>query len=188
MNEQADEIKLESYVPEAAEELVKQLASDHERWGNTWWYRPREGQEGRAFATFDNYRDQFEHAGVAMPWLKVMGGALIAWARENYPGALLTPGEMAPNDIRLVSYVPGFAELLKAQLASDDIYYGGTWRHSFRGGWVRQCFDYLETYRGYFFNFGEAVPWLKVAALAVIGWMRETHPETLCQIRTAQDE
>ena len=57
-----DQVLLEDFVDESAKELVKQLASDHERWGNTWRYRPREGQEERGFATFDNYLDRFKHA------------------------------------------------------------------------------------------------------------------------------
>ena len=94
---------------------------------------------------------------------------------------------MEEDQVLLEDYVDEFAPLVKAQLASDNIYYGGTWRHSFSSGWVQQFFDYLDCYRVGCLSFDEAVPWRKVAALAVIGWMRETHPETLCRIRMPQD-
>ena len=85
-----EDVRLESFVPEFAEALVQQLVSDYARWGDTWRHRPREGQEGRGFATFDNYYDRFQHAGVPIPWLKVAGEALIAYVREVHPEFLIT--------------------------------------------------------------------------------------------------
>lgn len=72
------------YLPEFVEELTKQLEKDNERWGNTWKERPIEGQELRTKARFNDYFDQFENAESPIPWMKVAGGALICWVRENY--------------------------------------------------------------------------------------------------------
>lgn len=71
------------YLPKFIEALTKQLQQDHERWGDTWKQRPREGQEERAYARFDDYHDQFVNAGVPLPWLKIAGECLIGWVREN---------------------------------------------------------------------------------------------------------
>jgi hypothetical protein len=62
--------------------LIGQLQDDEERWGDTWKKRPREGQEGRIFARFEDYKDQFENGGTPVPWLKIAGLALIALYRE----------------------------------------------------------------------------------------------------------
>lgn len=69
--------------------LDEQLRKDELRWGRTWMYRPVEGQEMRIKARFNDYFDQFERAGVPVPWLKVVGNAYIAWVRENHPEVLV---------------------------------------------------------------------------------------------------
>lgn len=83
------EILLLSILPEFADDLTAQLESDDERYGETWRYRLREGQEERIFADIDRYADQFRHGGQPVPWLKVAGLALIGWAREHHPEFLL---------------------------------------------------------------------------------------------------
>jgi len=71
------------YLPEFVTELTEQLKADQKRWGNTWMQRPREGQELRVKARYDDYFAQFVNAGVPVPWMKVVGEALIAWVRER---------------------------------------------------------------------------------------------------------
>lgn len=75
------------YLSRFAEELRLQLERDAQRWGETWLQRPKEGQEDRTRQIFNNYFDQFEQADTPVPWLKIAGGALICWAREqtDYP-------------------------------------------------------------------------------------------------------
>ena len=73
------------YLPGFVEALTEQLESDQKRWGDTWIMRTREGQEQRIEDDYHNYFDQFNHAGVPVPWLKVVGNAFIAWVRENNP-------------------------------------------------------------------------------------------------------
>ena len=80
--------KLIDYLGDFVTELTIQLNSDQRRWGDTWKYRPREGQEERIFIRYRDYYDQFINAGQPIPWLKVVGEAFIAWVRENHPEAL----------------------------------------------------------------------------------------------------
>ena len=77
------------YMWDFVVQLTKQLESDSVRFGDTWRYRSLEGQEERIEARFHDYFDQFHHAGVPVPWLKVAGNAFIAWVRENHPEALV---------------------------------------------------------------------------------------------------
>lgn len=71
------------YLPEFFKAITEQITKDNQRWGDTWKQRPREGQEDRAFARFNDYHDQFKNAGVPIPWMKIVGECLIAWVREN---------------------------------------------------------------------------------------------------------
>jgi len=80
--------ELIDFLDEFTDALRGQLARDQERWGNTWKHRPRENQEARAMARFQDYFDQWHNAGTPMPWLKIAGEALIAWVRENHPEEL----------------------------------------------------------------------------------------------------
>lgn len=73
------------YMDEFVAALMKQLRADHERWGATWRNRTKAGQELRTKERFDDYFDQFLHAGVPLPWLKIVGGAMIGWIREMHP-------------------------------------------------------------------------------------------------------
>ena len=77
--------KLVELLPEFLADLQKQLEEDFTRWQNTWQKRPKLGQELRTKARFQDYFDQFENAGIPVPWLKVGGEALICWAREKHP-------------------------------------------------------------------------------------------------------
>jgi len=79
---------LTEYLPEFFKELEEQLKSDEIRWGDTWKkrgliYKGRT-QEQRFFDWLDNVRDQYENKGNAVPWMKVVGEAMICWVRENY--------------------------------------------------------------------------------------------------------
>jgi len=72
------------FISEFSNALEEQLKSDHERYGDTWLQRFPEGQEARIWERIQTYFDQFRNAGVAIPWLKIAGLALIAWVRENH--------------------------------------------------------------------------------------------------------
>mgnify|MGYP003594077215 CR=1 FL=1 len=73
---------LKDYIPDLAKALAEQLDFDQNHWGDTWKKRERNGQELRTKARFDDYFDKFVNAGIPVPWLKIIGGALICWVRD----------------------------------------------------------------------------------------------------------
>lgn len=75
----------EEPLQELYDAMKRQLQSDDVRWGETWIKRTRKGQEERTILTFMNYFDQYRLAGVPIPWLKIIGNALICWYREQHP-------------------------------------------------------------------------------------------------------
>lgn len=77
--------KLIEYLPEFMKALEKQLESDQERWGDTWKNRPLENQEWRTFMRYASYYDDLIKHECPIPWLKIAGGAMICWVRENCP-------------------------------------------------------------------------------------------------------
>lgn len=78
------------YVPEFVEALKEQLEKDERAWGDTWLHRPIEGQEERTVSRYNDYFDMYFKGGVPVPWLKVIGGALINWIREQHPEIMLS--------------------------------------------------------------------------------------------------
>lgn len=78
------------FLDEFCKQLREQLLDDDARWGETWRHRTREGQEQRIQDDYNNYFDQFNHAEVPVPWLKVVGNAYIAWVRESHPDVLIS--------------------------------------------------------------------------------------------------
>lgn len=77
------------FLDEFITALRRQLKADAMRWGNTWFNRTKEGQEKRTRARYNDYFDRFEHGSVPVPWLKIVGGALICWIREQHPELFL---------------------------------------------------------------------------------------------------
>lgn len=82
-------MNLIDYLHETVDAVHEQLTKDHQRWGDTWKQRPRDGQEDRAFARFADYYDQYKNAGIPIPWVKIIGEAHIAMVRENHPEELV---------------------------------------------------------------------------------------------------
>lgn len=85
--------KVTDYIDEFVKELIEQLESDAKRWGDTWLQRGLKGQEKRTMERYRDYYDQFK-AGSPMPWMKIIGGALICWIREKHPEII----QCDPND------------------------------------------------------------------------------------------
>jgi hypothetical protein len=77
--------KVRYFVPEFVKALRKQLIDDDKRWGTAWLEGTLEGQEDRMFQRISEYYNEFKSSGASMPWLKVVGLALIAWIREQHP-------------------------------------------------------------------------------------------------------
>ena len=78
-------MKLWEFLPEFCKALEEQLKEDDKRWGDTWLKRGRLGQEERTISTFNDYFDSYLNAGHPINWLKIAGGALICWYREQHP-------------------------------------------------------------------------------------------------------
>lgn len=73
----------EHFEQEVLPEMRNQIVRDHKKWGDTWKHRSRFGQEKRIFEKIQDYWDQFQYAGVPVPWYKIIGLCNIAIAREN---------------------------------------------------------------------------------------------------------
>lgn len=76
------------FLPEVVDIVEQQLTTDQMRWGDTWKHRPVANQERRAMQRFMDYYDQWLHAGMPIPWTKVIGEAVICIVRETHPEEL----------------------------------------------------------------------------------------------------
>lgn len=72
------------FFGEFAWALFDQLKQDNVRWGDTWLKRTRKGQEDRIFERLNEYYSDFKQNGTPIPWLKVVGEAMIGWIREQH--------------------------------------------------------------------------------------------------------
>lgn len=72
-----------------------------------------------------------------------------------------------------------FKSALHAQLIEDDKRWGDTWREREIGGQETRIFAHLADYYDQWKNAGMPIPWLKVAGLAFIAWIRETQGEKI---------
>lgn len=78
-------MKVTDFIPEFVEALTKQLNEDDARWGDTWLKRTTEGQDDRTIKKFNDYFDQYKNAGTPLPYMKIIGNALICWIRTKHP-------------------------------------------------------------------------------------------------------
>ena len=74
-------------------------------------------------------------------------------------------------------FLPEFTEALQKQLESDEKRWGDTWQHSVRGGQENRIMANIDNYYDQWRNGGNSIPWLKIAGLALIAWIRENNPE-----------
>jgi hypothetical protein len=70
---------------EFSQKMIRQLMLDQKRWGNTWLERTRDGQEERIWERYEDYFVNFYLDGEDIPWLKIVGNAVIAQARIDHP-------------------------------------------------------------------------------------------------------
>jgi len=80
--------KAEPRVVDFLDELKQQLLDDEERWGLHTWLCNCDGQNKYHIVRFVTYYLESEKNGTLPPWLKVAGGALICWIKENHPEIL----------------------------------------------------------------------------------------------------
>lgn len=76
----------EYFEKEFVPKMLKQMEEDQKKHGNTWLERPRNGQEQRIFLNIEQYFENYLAERDAMPWLKVVGLAVIAQSRLDHPG------------------------------------------------------------------------------------------------------
>ena len=79
--------------------------------------------------------------------------------------------------MKVWDYLPEFVEALQEQLESDEKRWGDTWRKTDIGTHEERItfniWNYFDQYR----YGGTPIPWLKIAGLALIAWIRDNHPE-----------
>lgn len=71
-------------------------------------------------------------------------------------------------------FMTEFVAALRAQLQEDEERWGDTWRRRVRFGHEERIFNDFADYWDQYKNTGKPIPWLKVAGLAMIAWIRET--------------
>jgi hypothetical protein len=74
-------------------------------------------------------------------------------------------------------YLPEFIEALKAQLKDDEIRWGDTWKKRIKLGQETRIYNDITDYFDQWESGGNPIPWLKVAGLALIAWIRDNNPE-----------
>ena len=73
------------YIEDLSAALKTQLVSDELRWGDAWLHYTKDGQEIRILDEVDGYYSDYLEKGEPVPWLKIIGNAMIAWIREQHP-------------------------------------------------------------------------------------------------------
>jgi hypothetical protein len=73
------------FLKETVPAIIDQLERDQRRWGDVWLKRTRKGQEWRIFKRYLAYFLGYFIFKRPISWLKVIGNAHIALARDNHP-------------------------------------------------------------------------------------------------------
>jgi hypothetical protein len=79
--------------------------------------------------------------------------------------------------IKTWDYLSEFTDALKLQLESDDKRWGNTWLQRIPEGQEMRIEEHIKSYFDQWRNADKPVPWLKIAGLALIAWVRENHKE-----------
>jgi hypothetical protein len=72
-----------------------------------------------------------------------------------------------------VQFVSEFCDALARQITSDQERHGDTWRRLPAAGQEDRIYARILSYLADYHHSGEPFPWLKVAGLALIAWIRE---------------
>lgn len=75
------------------------------------------------------------------------------------------------------NFISEFSVALVGQLQDDEKRWGDTWLERMPYGQELRIGEHILSYFDQWRNTGCPVPWLKIAGLALIGWVREQHPE-----------
>ena len=79
--------------------------------------------------------------------------------------------------MKVWDFMNEFIDALTGQLEDDDKRWGDTWLKRVRGGQEQRIESDINNYFDQYRNGGTPIPWLKVAGLAMIAWIRDNHPE-----------
>jgi hypothetical protein len=82
------------------------------------------------------------------------------------------------TNIRPNDFIFRFADALHRQLEADYERYGDEWRKLPREGQEDRIYQRLEQYWVEFSRDEIPIPWLKIAGLALIAWIRDTYPKS----------
>lgn len=74
-------------------------------------------------------------------------------------------------------FLPEFMRKLEKQLVEDDLRWKSTWLQRPRKGQEERIAGRIQEYYRDFKVYGKPMPWLKIAGLALIGWIRDNYPE-----------
>ena len=79
--------------------------------------------------------------------------------------------------MKVTDFLEEFTKALHNQLESDELRWRDTWRHRYKEGQEARIWEHIQTYFDQYRNANVPIPWLKIAGLAMIAWIRENHPE-----------
>ena len=79
--------------------------------------------------------------------------------------------------MKVWDFMDEFVEALTEQLEKDDARWGDTWLRRVPLGQEARIESDFSNYFDQYRNAGTPVPWLKVAGLAMIAFIRDRHPE-----------
>lgn len=78
---------------------------------------------------------------------------------------------------RLTHFFFRFAEALFRLIDSEEKRWGEVWRKEPKEGQEDRIYSRFEQYWVEFSREGMPIPWLRVAALAFVAWVRDNYPE-----------
>ena len=77
--------------------------------------------------------------------------------------------------VKTWDFLQEFTEALKDQLIADDLRWGDAWLEKPIAEQELHIMDHIYAYEEAFQDNGTPIPWLKIAGLALIAWIRENY-------------
>lgn len=83
--------------------------------------------------------------------------------------------------MKVWDFMGEFTHALEERLKSDDERWGDAWRHVPVEGQEDRIFARFRAYYDQWKHGGQPMPWLKIAALAMIAWLRVQRPDVMIE-------
>lgn len=80
-------------------------------------------------------------------------------------------------ELHVWDYLQEFDKALQEQLENDEKRWGNTWLQRLPEGQEARIWEHIQSYFDQWHNAENPIPWLKIAGLAMIAWIRDNHPE-----------